>query len=275
MRYPVDYINITQGYHQGKCLDFGWGDIKHGYNKQPVYACDDGIVKAIENQPLGGNVIYLVHNNGMCSCYAHLSKVKVKVGQKVSLGENIATMGNTGKNMPYHLHFGLFSSFNVRYKNSTIDPFQHLEKYDNQVVKSKTQTLYGNKIKEHKITIVKYVYNVDDEGLVVHKIPNGANTGKLLKAGTKVFVYETQGYWSKIGSNEWVWSLNLSNTKPKVKIVSGVVKQPLNVRDNCKGTGKIVGSLYNGDTVQVYKTKNGWSKVSKTEERWCSSNFLK
>ena len=123
--------------------------------------------------------------------------------------------------------------------------------------------------------VVRYVYNVDDEGLVVHKTPGGADTKELLKAGTKVKVFETKGYWSRIGDSKWVFNSYLSKTCPKVKTVCNVKKPPLVVRNTYSTTGKQVGKLYNGDTVQVYKTKKGWSKVSKDEQRWCSSSYLK
>lgn len=127
--------------------------------------------------------------------------------------------------------------------------------------------------------VTKYVIDVDDEGLVVHKSPAGSNTGELLKAGTPVKVYENQGYWSKIDEGKWVWSFNLSKNCPKTKKVFNVKKPPLNVRAGYKlGTkeyNKVIGKLYNGDVVQVYKTKNGWCKVSKEEERWVAGNYLK
>ena len=39
MRYPLQYIGITQGYHFGKCLDFGW-NANYGGQNAPIYACD-------------------------------------------------------------------------------------------------------------------------------------------------------------------------------------------------------------------------------------------
>ena len=122
---------------------------------------------------------------------------------------------------------------------------------------------------------IKYVYNVDDEGLVVHVTAGGANTGELLKSGTEVRVYENQGYWSRIGDCKWVWSFNLSKTRPSTKTVYNVKNPPLNVRAGYTGKDKVVGKLYNGDCVQVYKIKKGWAKVSKEEERWCAANYLR
>lgn len=148
MRFPTNFIAISQGFHVGLCLDFGWSAL-HGGSRVPIYACDEGKVYSVEWQPKGGNVIYIQHDDGKCSCYAHLSKVLVKKGQRVSLGEQIGNMGATGVVSGPHLHFGLFTSVNVRYKDSTLNPFDYLEVYKDQTVGDGTNKIYGNVIKKH------------------------------------------------------------------------------------------------------------------------------
>lgn len=280
MKYPLRHIGITQYYHQGLSLDFGWALLYGGINA-PIYAVDDATVYGVEVQPAGGNVIFLKHDDGKCSAYGHLSKVIVKKGDRVKLGQQIGNMGNTGtrksgESMPYHLHFALFSKVEKRYGNSDLDPFKYLEVYEDQHISNKTLKNFGSKLKYHKKEEIMYVNNVDYEGLVVRKSPGGANTGKVLKAGTRVVVEENQGYWSKIGENEWVWSLYLSKTCPKTKVVFNVKNPPLNVRNapNIK-TSKIIAGVKNGDVVQVYKTKNNMSKISPKEEAWVVSKYLK
>lgn len=203
MRYPVNTLNITQGYHQGKCLDMGW--TVDGTQNQPIYAVDNATVYSVETQTNGGNVIYLKHDDGKCSCYAHLSKILVKEGQKVSLGEQIGNMGATGKVSGPHLHFGLFTSVDVRYIDSTLDPFDYLEIYEDQSVTEKTKNKYDDKIKTHKIKITKEVFNVDEEGLTVRDKPQGNPTGEYLKNGEKVEVL-AESNWTKIAPNKWVYS---------------------------------------------------------------------
>lgn len=281
MQYPINYISIPQGYGNGhKGVDFGWFSVLH--HNQPIYAVYDGVVIYIKKQDSGGNVIHIKHTiNGKSyvSEYGHLkdNSITVKLNQKVTRGQQIAKMGATGKVTAEHLHFGLCEGEIIHYNSSDkwVNPLKYLEVYSFQTVGSKAKKEYGNEIIYHVDDVVKYVCNVDDEGLVVRNEPNGKETGEFLKAGTKVIVYEEQGLWSKIADKKWVYSTYLSYTKPKTKVVYNVKKPPLNVRNKPSSSGKVVGKLYNGDTVQVYKTKSGWSKVSKLEERWCASNYLK
>jgi len=52
-----------------------------------------------------GNVVYITHEDGKETRYAHLSKILVKAGQEVKQGEKIALSGNTGRSSGPHLHF--------------------------------------------------------------------------------------------------------------------------------------------------------------------------
>lgn len=72
-----------------------------------VYAsCGGTVVKAGWGSGYG-YVVYIDHEDGRQTRYAHLSKVLVKVGQKVKQGEKIALSGNTGITSGPHLHFEL------------------------------------------------------------------------------------------------------------------------------------------------------------------------
>ena len=52
-----------------------------------------------------GNTIVLSHGYGVDSIYGHLADVLVKPGQKVKRGDQIATMGTTGRSTGPHLHY--------------------------------------------------------------------------------------------------------------------------------------------------------------------------
>lgn len=273
MRYPVNYIAVAQGLHQGKCIDFGWS-AENGGKNQPVYAVANGVVYLIEKQDKGGNVIYIKHDDGLCSCYAHLNTMLVVKNQVVKLGEKIGTMGGTGITSGNNLHFGLYTSVENRYKDaSSLDPFEYLEVYENQTVGAITASEYKSKIIYRKNNISKYVYNVDYEGLVVRESVGGKATGELLQVGTKVEELEVRGNYSKIDTNKWVYNRYLTSEYPNSKSVTA--EDGLRVRKGPGASYNMITVLPYGNKVQVYETKNGWSKVSPTAQAWVSSNYIK
>jgi murein DD-endopeptidase MepM/ murein hydrolase activator NlpD len=71
----------------------------------PVYAADDGTV-ALAGDGAYGTTIVIAHSWGQ-SYYGHLSKTEVKVGQKITKGQEIGLSGNTGHTTGPHLHFGI------------------------------------------------------------------------------------------------------------------------------------------------------------------------
>tara|TARA_B100000212_G_C27358055_1_gene526799 strand:+ start:383 stop:1318 length:936 start_codon:yes stop_codon:yes gene_type:complete len=71
----------------------------------PVVATADGIVKKSKYWGTYGNYIEIDHGNGYRTVFAHLSKRKVKAGDKVLRGQTIGKVGNTGKSTASHLHY--------------------------------------------------------------------------------------------------------------------------------------------------------------------------
>ncbi|MEM1003578.1 MAG: M23 family metallopeptidase, partial [Bacteroidota bacterium] len=65
-----------------------------------------GRVKTIAKSTTGyGNMVVIEHNYGFESLYAHLSKILVKKGDRVTKGQIIGLMGATGKATGSHLHY--------------------------------------------------------------------------------------------------------------------------------------------------------------------------
>lgn len=70
-----------------------------------------------------GNYVKVRHNNGMYTLYAHLKygSVKVNVGDKVSVGQELGYMGNTGYSFGAHLHFEVRDA-----NNNAINPTKYV-----------------------------------------------------------------------------------------------------------------------------------------------------
>ncbi|NNC95836.1 MAG: M23 family metallopeptidase [Chitinophagales bacterium] len=76
-----------------------------------VYATGDGVVELVKFSTGGyGNQIIINHGYGYKSRYAHLSRFKVRRGQRVKRGEIIGMVGNTGKSVGPHLHYEVIKS---------------------------------------------------------------------------------------------------------------------------------------------------------------------
>lgn len=71
-----------------------------------VFATGDGVVESVNYSFKGyGNEIVINHGYGYKTRYAHLSRFKVRTGQKVNRGDVIGNVGNTGKSTGPHLHY--------------------------------------------------------------------------------------------------------------------------------------------------------------------------
>ena len=192
MIYPVNYISVTQGFHQGKSIDLGWNENFGGKN-QGIYAVESEKIYCTKKQKTGGNVIFIKHDDGKVSLYGHLSKIEVKQGQKVNKGDLIGFMGNTGITTGNHLHFGLYSNEKNIYGNADLNPFDYLEVYEGQVVS--VNTLKNYKIKYHKNT-----KKVNTELNLNLRKENNTNSTILaeLMNNAEVEIIEEKNGWYKV-----------------------------------------------------------------------------
>ena len=106
---------------------YGGGEFHHGLDfatdkGNPVYATGDGVVEKAECKFSGyGNEVVINHGYGYKTRYAHLSIIDVGVGMKVTRGERIGAVGNSGKSTGPHLHY------EVVYKGNTVNPMKYMD----------------------------------------------------------------------------------------------------------------------------------------------------
>ena len=130
---PVAGYTLTASFNQGGAM---WSHKHSGQDfavpvGTPVKAAGAGtVVKAGPygggDGPAYGNAIVVKHANGTYSQYAHLSKIKVHIGQKVSAGQRIALSGNTGNSSGPHLHFEIRTTPNY---GSAVNPAAFLRSH--------------------------------------------------------------------------------------------------------------------------------------------------
>lgn len=70
-----------------------------------VAAFADGVVRYIGESDDFGLYLMIDHDCGVATFYAHCSKLLVRKGDRVSCGDTVALVGNTGNATGYHLHF--------------------------------------------------------------------------------------------------------------------------------------------------------------------------
>ncbi|MDO5605483.1 MAG: DUF5930 domain-containing protein [Paracoccus sp. (in: a-proteobacteria)] len=91
----------------------------------PILATGEGVVTFAGWQRGYGNLIKIEHALGTETRYAHLNKIRVQVGQKVSRGSLIGDMGNTGRSTGPHLHY------EVRVNGKAVNPMSFIKAAQN------------------------------------------------------------------------------------------------------------------------------------------------
>lgn len=129
LSWPVEKVRITQrfgksvaakrlyvsGSHNG--MDFG---VPIGTK---IMAAAGGTVLGVGDTDTAckgvsfGRWVFIRHDNGLSSIYAHLSVISATEGQRVETGDVIGYSGNTGYSTGPHLHFGVYASDAIKVEN--------------------------------------------------------------------------------------------------------------------------------------------------------------
>ena len=214
-RLPLKKLGITSTWEEhtsrgSRGQDFGWFD----YQGEPIFAMNDGTVMEINKNSSAGNYIWIKHeftNYDIWSRYLHIKdgSIKVKTGQKVTRGQEIANMGNTGNSTGTHLHFetwvvpkGWKFNYNDRSKyskRSTDYAFAFDDQYIGTSSNNKVITRVIGTSKQVKRDTTKNQIEVVGEFLRVRK---GAGTNQTILG---YIDYGTYDYAETKTSNGYTW----------------------------------------------------------------------
>ncbi len=103
-----------------------WGRMHNGTDfaashGTPIYSTADGVVIHAGRQSGYGLMVKIQHEFGIETRYAHMSKIRVNVGQRVSRGDRIGDMGSTGRSTGVHLHY------EVRVGGKPVNPMTYIK----------------------------------------------------------------------------------------------------------------------------------------------------
>ena len=105
----------------------GYGNRMHegtdmaGAYGTPIFATADGVVIYSSWDNGYGRLVKIQHAFGIETRYAHLSQIRVEVGQRVSRGDRIGDMGNSGRSTGTHLHY------EVRLSGKAVNPMTFIK----------------------------------------------------------------------------------------------------------------------------------------------------
>jgi murein DD-endopeptidase MepM/ murein hydrolase activator NlpD len=117
--YNISYTPIGMPYRGPITSSFGQRENPFGGGDEEVHkgldikgpmggevkAMAKGVVEFAGQKTGFGNCIVLKHGNGFETLYGHLSKILVRVGDQIDIGERIGLIGSTGRSTGPHLHY--------------------------------------------------------------------------------------------------------------------------------------------------------------------------
>jgi len=121
----LTYLHTTYGMRQHPILGY-WRPHKGldftAPKGSPIYATGDGVIEEAHFSTSFGNVVYIDHNFGFETRYAHMTEYIVKKGEHVKRGQVIGYVGNSGLSVATHLHY------EVLFKGNQINPINFFQR---------------------------------------------------------------------------------------------------------------------------------------------------
>ncbi|MDR0669170.1 MAG: M23 family metallopeptidase [Treponema sp.] len=101
--YRTDpFTGVGRQFHSG--IDIG------AINGTPIRAAMSGRVIVAGWSDVYGNYVVISHHSGYRTLYAHMSLIRVKIGEYVATGQRLGDVGSTGRSTAPHLHFTVYKN---------------------------------------------------------------------------------------------------------------------------------------------------------------------
>ena len=155
---PLKHPRITSRFSYKR-----WHPILHRYRPHlgtdfgakrgtPLYAIASGKVIYAGWMRGYGKVVKIKHRGGYVSLYAHMSRIKTRVGRYVKQGQVIGAVGSTGRSTGPHLHLGIY------HNSRAVNPMKLLNrrgKYVNVKITTKYKSLEKYTVKKKRKVPIK------------------------------------------------------------------------------------------------------------------------
>ncbi|MDP1631973.1 MAG: peptidoglycan DD-metalloendopeptidase family protein [Caulobacter sp.] len=118
----LDPFTRRPAFHSG--LDFP------GATFTPIYSTAPGVISFTGVRSGYGNTVEVDHGKGFKTRYAHLAGFNVRVGQRVTVGQRIASMGSTGRSTGPHLHYEVWVNGRAQNPNRFLKAGEYVQQTD-------------------------------------------------------------------------------------------------------------------------------------------------
>ncbi|MBC7919528.1 MAG: M23 family metallopeptidase [Ferruginibacter sp.] len=186
--------------------------------RTPVVAVSEGYVTGVNENQLGGKVVWLQDEERRITLYyAHLDSQLVRTGQPVQPGDTVGLVGNTGnaRYTPSHLHFGIYTGEGV------VDPYPFIRQATSPF---KTITADLSRLGEWTRT------SVPKSNVRLAPEPKATSLGELPKHAP-LQVWAGAGGWYRVatpdGRRGYVAATSLEGLARPVRTVSLAASAPL------------------------------------------------
>ena len=205
----------------------------------PALAAADGIVSRANTTEVGGNVVW-VNVDGRRDLrlyYAHLDSHSVASGDRIRVGDQLGTVGNTGnaRTTPPHLHFGV-------YARGAVDPQPYLERLRTE---PRDLTVDLDRIGSWSRTTV-------DDVVVLSGPDRNAVTVTTLERLTPILVWGASARWYRVGLPDGGSGYIIgTDTELATPLRSESVSAISHVLDHPEPRGAIIEQLRPGSEIPV------------------------